>query len=194
MSSLLKNTKNARALLPGSLRFIRSDALTNLCEEDIAWLRENNILTAVDLRSPDETKLRPCSLSGVDGFTYLSLPVTGGNIFPASPDEVPDSYIRMVDSMMERIVKTILNAETNVIFFCHAGKDRTGVVSAIIEKHFGVENTAIISDYALSAGNLTELIEHFALTHPEVKYDIMTPKPEYMEKFLALYEKAPLAL
>ena len=40
----------------------------------------------------------------------------------------------MLDEKMEKIIHTIMNAKSNVLFFCGAGKDRTGVVSAIIWK------------------------------------------------------------
>ena len=56
------------------------------------------------------------------------MPVTGGNAVPPCREQVAKSYLNMVDGQMERIVDTIWNARSNVLYFCSAGKDRTGVV------------------------------------------------------------------
>ena len=53
----------------------------------------------------------------------------GGGI-PESLESVADAYLKMIDGQMERIICAILKAESNVLYFCGAGKDRTGVVSA----------------------------------------------------------------
>ena len=53
MSSLLKSTRNTRALPTGTMRYIRSDAPTNLTEEEIQWLLDNNITTVIDLGSEE---------------------------------------------------------------------------------------------------------------------------------------------
>ena len=54
MKSLLHYTKNTRAILPDSLRFIRSDLPARLDDEDIRFLLDNAVTTAVDLRSYEE--------------------------------------------------------------------------------------------------------------------------------------------
>lgn len=53
MSSLLKSTRNTRALPTGTMHYIRSDAPTNLTEEEIQWLLDNNITAVIDLRSEE---------------------------------------------------------------------------------------------------------------------------------------------
>ena len=51
MGSLLRSTRNTRALPTGSLRYIRSDVPDNLTDTEIRWLLDNQITTVVDLRS-----------------------------------------------------------------------------------------------------------------------------------------------
>lgn len=85
---------------------------------------------------------------------------------------------------MNKIIDTIMNAESNVLFFCNAGKDRTGVVSAIILHRLGVDDEYIINDYMLSAENLKDMLFAYAEQYPEVDINVITPKREYMEKFL----------
>lgn len=184
MPSLLESTANTRSVLPGSLRYLRSDAPTSLTPQDVAFLLTQGVTTLVDLRSDAECLRRPCPLAEHPGFTYLHLPVTGGNAMPASPMHVADSYIRMVDDQMERILSTIGAADTGVMFFCTAGKDRTGVVSALLQHRAGLPREMIVADYLRSGENLQERLAAFAAQHPEVDPAIYTPHPSYMERFL----------
>ena len=48
------------------------------------------------------------------------------------------------------VFKTIVNAPGGVLFHCTAGKDRTGVVSAILLTLVGVSDEDIVYDYAIS--------------------------------------------
>lgn len=184
MSSLFQSTRNTRAILRDSLRFIRSDVPESITADEIEWLIVNNVRTIVDLRETNEQAKKVCPLQSNDKFAYITLPVTGGNAVPECADDVPLSYIRMADGQMKRIIDTIMNAENNVLFFCNAGKDRTGVVSAIILHRFGADDEYIINDYMLSADNLKEMLWAYAEQNPEVDINVITPKREYMEKFL----------
>ncbi|MGN1100629.1 MAG: tyrosine-protein phosphatase [Huintestinicola sp.] len=184
MSSLFQSTKNTRALLPHSLRFIRSDVPEKITANEIRWLTENNVRTIVDLREKDEQAKKVCPLQSNDQFSYISIPVTGGNAVPECTDDVPLSYIRMADGRMKKIIDTIMSAENNVLFFCDAGKDRTGVVSAILLHLSGADDEYIINDYLRSADNLKDMLRAYAERYPEVDINVITPKREYMEKFL----------
>ena len=56
------------------------------------------------------------------------------------------------------IVRAIATAETGgVVVHCHAGKDRTGVVVAVVLSAVGVPDEVIAADYALTARALPEL-------------------------------------
>ncbi|MBR5090233.1 MAG: tyrosine-protein phosphatase [Ruminiclostridium sp.] len=152
--SLFEHTKNTRTIIDGDLRYIRSDVPTYLSAEERQWLIDNNVRTVVDLREEPEQTEKPCPLKTDKVFRYISMPVRGGNTVPLSPDEVAQSYINMVDDTMDNIVNTIMNADTNVLYFCNAGKDRTGVVSAVILSRLGYDKAYIINDYLLSDENL----------------------------------------
>ena len=133
---------------------------------------------------PPERRQKPCPLEEDARFVYRCMPVTGGSAVPACPQEVPLSYLRMADAQMERILDTIWNAEGGVLFFCSAGKDRTGVVSALLLRRAGRSREEILRDYMQSAENLREMLEAYARrTGADIR--VITPQPEYMETFLA---------
>jgi len=186
MSSLLISTLNTRALPIGGMRYIRSDAPLYLSEEEIQWLLDNDITTLVDLRSTQELERKPCLLKDVAGFTYYHLPVAGGGDTPKSRDHLHEVYRGMVDEQMNTILDTILNAASNVLYFCTAGKDRTGVVSALLLKRLGASEDAIVEDYMKSKDNLMDMLTEYVKNHPEVDIDIIIPQEENIRKILSI--------
>ena len=157
------------------MRYIRSDYPGKLSDEEVQWLAQNNVTTIVDLREEKEFKAKPCRLETEKGFTYYHLSVTGGGDTPGSPEDVAITYLGMLDDQMDRIVGTIMNAKSNVMYFCGAGKDRTGVVSAVIMKKLGFCDQMIIDDYMETKENLMGFLTAYAKEHPEVDIRIIVP-------------------
>lgn len=188
MSSLLQSTRNTRVLPTGTMRYIRSDVPEHLTDREIQWLLDNNITTIVDLRSDEEIVVRPCCLMEKNEFRYFHLPVTGGGDTPKSLEHLYIVYRQMVDEQMEKIINVIMNAESNVMYFCTAGKDRTGVVSAIILKRLGFSDEVIIDDYMKSKDNLMDMLMEYVGAHPEVNLEIIIPRRENMEQLLKQLE------
>ncbi len=182
--SILNSTLNTRAILPDSLRYVRSDVPDKLTEQETEWLLQEKITTIVDLRTEDEREKRKCPLAKDNRFRYLCMPVTGGNVVPETVDEVSKSYIAMADEQMKAIITAICEAETNVLYFCNAGKDRTGVVSAILLAKSGMDDEYIVKDYMKSKENLCPMLEDFAKKCPQVDIRVITPDERYMKEFL----------
>ncbi|MBE5953952.1 MAG: tyrosine-protein phosphatase [Lachnospiraceae bacterium] len=181
---LLETTKNTRYILTDCVRYIRSDVPNNLTDEEVDWLISNNICTIVDLREDEERQQKKCRLLEDNRFCYYCMPVTGGNMIPDSVEEVSKSYINMVDDNMFQIIDTIINAKTNVMYFCNAGKDRTGVVSAIILHKLGMNDDYIVEDYMKTKENLKDALESFARQCPQIDINVITPNERYMREFL----------
>lgn len=191
MGSLLRSTRNTRALPTGTLRYIRSDVPDRLTDTEIRWLLDNQITTILDLRSDEETSAKPCCLAGRAGFRYIHLPVTGGGGTPRSLEHLYVVYRQMLDEQMECIVDTVMSAGSNVLYFCTAGKDRTGVVSAVILKRLGFSDETVIDDYMQSKDNLMDMLAAYAGTHPEVGLEIIVPHRKNMEQLLEYLRGRP---
>ncbi|MBP5310376.1 MAG: tyrosine-protein phosphatase [Lachnospiraceae bacterium] len=184
MGSILKSTLNTRYLPTGDMRYVRSDYPENLSDEEIAWLIENDITTIVDLREEKEYLIKPCRLEEDNRFVYHHMPVTGGGDTPESPEAVATTYLGMLDEMMDAIIDIIMNSKSNVMYFCGAGKDRTGVVSAIILKKLGFDDSVIIDDYMETKDNLMEFLKGYVGKHPEVDINIIIPNENNIKKVL----------
>ena len=86
---------------------------------------------------------------------------------------------------MADVFRAIAMAPDGVMINCTAGKDRTGVVSAILLGVCDVPDVEIIADYMYTKAYSTE---RFALIHknfPEIDMRIVIPRERYMAEFLA---------
>lgn len=176
---------NTRFLPAGGEKYIRSDCPDRLTDDEVGWLRERGITTIVDLREDGEAEKRPCRLETEPGFSYHRIPVTGGGGTPRSPEAVAGVYVNMLDETMDKIVNIIMEAPGGTLFFCTAGKDRTGVVSAVILKRLGAGDDVIIDDYMRSGDNLREMLVGYVREHPEVGLWTILPREENIRAVLA---------
>lgn len=184
MSFIFEDTLNTRSILGDNLKWIRSDVPTKILEEERQWLIQNDVVTIVDLRTEEERKKKTCPLQKDDRFSYFCMPVRGGNDIPKSTKDVSKSYINMVDASLYHTIDFIINAKSNVLYFCNAGKDRTGVVSAILLHKEGKSLEYIVDDYMKSKDNLKDMLENFATHNPLVDVAVITPCERYMKEFM----------
>ena len=155
MKSLLETTMNTRDLggYPcaggGETRrgiLLRSDRIPAPSEKDIAYLKSLGITTVIDLRTDGEVSDSPNGLASA-GFDYRRYPITEGSFVPQTETAVPVSYLCILrDKNTAGVFRTIARAEGGVLFGCSAGKDRTGVVSAVILLICGVDDEDIIDN------------------------------------------------
>ncbi len=198
--SLLKTTQNTRDLggyrtLSGSVTrtgvLWRSDVQNHPSEEDCDLLIAHGITTVIDLRGAAEAEAKPSGFAGRKGFSYFNFPVNEGSGIPGSPEEVPQSYLKIAGAAeMARVFRCMANAKTGVMFNCTAGKDRTGVVAAVLLLHAGVLPEEIVRDYVLTREYGKERLELVHTRFPEVDMRIVTPCESYMQEFLRLFAAA----
>ena len=184
---IFESTRNTRPIIENSLRYIRSDVPTKITEEEKDWLVTNNVTTIVDLRTDDERVRKYCPLMDDNRFSYYVCSVAGGNNVPSSTDDVSKSYIAMVDAQFDTMIEFLLNTKSNVFYFCNAGKDRTGVVSAVLLYKLGMSTEYIVNDYLKTKSNLDTLLIDLARQNPTIDVDVITPHRQYIEEFLKWY-------
>ena len=82
----------------------------------------------------------------------------------------------------------ILGNNEKVLYFCNAGKDRTGVVTALILKLLDVSENNIIEDYVFTGQFMKTNLIKFANSNNRI-LNIIAPKKIYMQEFLKEFEK-----
>ena len=182
-----QSTRNTRPIIENSFRYIRSDVPTEITEEEKDWLLTNNVTTIVDLRTDEERVKKQCPLTDDNRFSYYAFAIAGGDKVPPSTDDVSKSYIAMVDTQFNTMIEFLLNIKSNVLYFCNAGKDRTGVVSAVLLYKLGMTNEYIVKDYMKSKFNLETLLNEFVRQNQAIDINVITPHEQYIEEFLKWY-------
>ena len=195
--SLLKTTQNTRDL--GGYRtkngtftkeevLLRSDVQYYPGEEDYNYLKNHGITTIIDMRGAKDVAKKPSGFAGKEGFEYYNFQIDEGSGVPESMAAVPKRYMDIASAKaMSRVFSCIANAQSGVMFNCTAGKDRTGVVSAILLLHAGVSDIDIIDNYVLTKEYGRERLEMVHKNFPEVDMNIVTPCEMFMEEFLRLF-------
>ena len=155
-------------------RVFRSDALGKLTDADLTYLerlgvrlvcdfRDDHETTRAPSRLPDHPDLRverfPIGAGGDttvtggrnDGLTDL---VLAGELGEVSPEMLGDFYVGMLEGRSEPLVAVLGRvadpANHPLVFHCTAGKDRTGVLAALLLSVLGVDDDTILDDYELT--------------------------------------------
>ena len=98
-------------------------------------------------------------------------------------DFLCDRYLDMLRSggpSIRRIV-TLAADGTPMLFHCAAGKDRTGVVAAVLLALAGVPREEIAADYHATAGAMAAFVDWLTVTYPEAIDAMTSQPPEYLE-------------
>lgn len=199
--SLLETTLNTREL--GSYRvensdvftrcgtLIRSDVARYPSERDVEYLKRSGITTIIDVRSSAEKEKKPHGLASVDGFDYCDLPIEEGSGVPETAEAIPESYCKIAHTESIRdVFRTIADAQSGVLFGCTAGKDRTGVISALILWLCGVRKSDVVYDYVRTRENNKERFELIQQKYPEIDINIVIPNEANMVGFMNKIEDA----
>ncbi len=195
--SLLNTTENTRDLGGYITRtgkqtrcesILRSDVQNYPSEEDIEFLKTKNITTIIDMRGQKDVDRKPSGFACRRDFEYYNFQISEGSGVPESVEAVPISYISIAKAKaMPDVFKCIANAKTGVMFNCTAGKDRTGVVAAILLLHASVCDEDIIENYVLTKEYGKGRLELVHKNFPELDMNIVTPCKMFMEEFLRLF-------
>jgi protein-tyrosine phosphatase len=152
----------------------RGDAPHALTASDVSRLSALAIRTVIDLRGASEkTSNYSDYLDSVRTYELPMLDLTrDGEDFArwSDPEHVAVRYRSVLDNDSEAIIE-ILAILTDpsaypVLVHCTAGKDRTGVVIALLLSMLGVDDEAIIADYALSRDAMPRLLAWLRETYP----------------------------
>lgn len=149
-------------------RLFRSGYMSDLTTGDIDYLQALGIQVICDLRSQQERANAPSSLLSARGLRVeasdydFSRLMNGQRPFPGPAatvadftDYLSDAYVAQAEQglveHLQRIFSHLLSGEAPLAFNCMGGKDRTGVVAAMILAVLGVPRATIVADYGLTA-------------------------------------------
>ncbi|MEF9880247.1 MAG: tyrosine-protein phosphatase [Clostridia bacterium] len=156
----------------------RSDAMSTLSQNDCATLEKLNIKTVIDLRGSSEQKAMPNHLP--EGVRTFSCPMIGEEqvnidhpLDSSFAKSLKMSYLNMIGenaALIGTAVKHVIESidQGAVVFHCTAGKDRTGVLAAVLFLLLGVSEEDITADYQVSYTYNAKGINRMAESIPQL--------------------------
>ncbi len=144
---------------------VRSDSLTRLTPNGRAQALAYGVSRAVDLRADDE---KSPDDRWPDGVQVVVNPILPGGfddplweefraIFSAAPDAehgLRDIYVAFLErwphEFTAAVAATAEGGDGVVVIHCNAGRDRAGLVTALLLDAVGVERREIAEDFALT--------------------------------------------
>jgi protein-tyrosine phosphatase len=182
-------------------RVFRSNSLQELTEDDLQVLRARlGLVTVLDLRSTREISRDGRGPLEHQPVRYVNLPMRQekrdyqpGRIETRLVDRY-FSYLHFARENVVKALETIVEAQP-VVFHCSAGKDRTGVLAALVLGCVGVESETVVSDYAANQHEREAIIDFlrrrpsYAERLKELPPSALDAEPRTMREFLHLLEE-----
>jgi protein-tyrosine phosphatase len=157
---------------------LRSGTLGRLDAGGRDALAELGLRRIIDLRDDDEVAREPSRLDGrLPVPERVPLFLGSADSFFVNDIGLEDLYAHIVAEAGERITTVArgILADQPVLVHCTAGKDRTGVMVALVLAAAGVEREAIVADYARTQTELSpernrRLIAWLRTAHPHARH------------------------
>lgn len=181
-------------------RLFRADGLDRLTEADLRQVETLGLRTVIDLRTEDEVaRGRLAATAGEPVWHHLPmldvLPPREEYEAWAGAAYVAEQYLAMTGSASASVA-TFLDVVCRpeaypLVFHCFAGKDRTGILTALVLGLLGVPDEDIVEDYALSRAAMVQLLAWLRAEAGEQAAElearsaaIVAAEPETMAAFL----------
>ena len=184
--------------------FLRGARLGSLSKKDESFLKKTyGDLVIIDLRTSKEREEKP---DKTYSFEYKFMPIFemehpgishGKNNVASILNSLPsmdELYSMMLHdehlANLREVVRYIMTCDKPVYFHCTEGKDRTGIVGAILLLSLGVSREDIIEDYLITnqtnekrAKNIARLIYLYKRDKAIAKkiHDLFIAKLEYLQ-------------
>ncbi|WP_410879548.1 tyrosine-protein phosphatase [Myroides sp. DW712] len=207
-------TQEQRVIQSG--HFYRSGHLGKLKKKNFKKLDQYGITQVIDLRTDREIKKHPDQLpttvqyyneqafeDSEDMFSKAKKEVIKGRVtVEESNKAVEDFYgVYVLDNpqKIRAIVLRMLDQDQATLFHCSAGKDRTGMIGAILLSILKVDRETIMEEYLLSnnerlqeVSSRMKLAKFGKVLFPKINYEVIENftwiKPNYLEAMFTAIE------
>jgi protein tyrosine/serine phosphatase len=154
-------TEDGRRIRHG--RLFRSDSLQELDDTDIAALVDRlRVRYVIDLRTAGEAVQQGRGPLSRYPVAYLNVPLIDVDAPLGPPGQIVlNQYLEHLknDPNLPLAVEMVAHAVRHpTVVHCAAGKDRTGVVLALVELLLGVPEEHVVADYMTTAVNMDAIV------------------------------------
>lgn len=201
-------------------RIYRSGVMSGLTMADLTYLSDLGVQVVCDLRSVQERGTEPNPMLKTEGPQVVAFDYDmGGSISQLmraatraqAVDAFAAAYVDFIDMLAPNytdMFARLVRQEAPLAMNCSAGKDRTGMGSALVLSVLGVPRETVLADYALTqtytppsgyakqirsgapmSGVNSQQAQAFARMPPEVLDVIMGSDPQVMRQALAAVDR-----
>ena len=178
-------------------RAIRCGVINDPTEKDIEILKSIGIKTVIDLRGNEESENMPSVFASIPDFDYHHISLLETNpVFSKKCTDLCEMYILSLTEYSENyaaVLRLISTLTEPFLFHCFAGKDRTGLLAAMLLDAAGVCKEDILADYQVSFTYFKPAYERELASDSGVIWEKDPSKfysdPSVMERILDYFEK-----
>jgi protein-tyrosine phosphatase len=151
---------------------IRASMIGTLTADGEAAMRVHGVRTVIDLRWPAEVEAQPSIFA--KGITYRNTAVDSDRQLALLDHATSGTMATQLATLAQPssgirdALHAIAASEPAVVIHCQAGRDRTGIVTALILSVAGVVDADIESDYCASDEALADEYARFTREQPDV--------------------------
>ena len=176
--------------------FLRSGSPEWLNTSQIQEVKDYGVKNVIDLRAPEEVSKTGNPFINDQDVNFINIPLFNGDP-NATEDEtieyirthtLGDYYVIIAEQMADRLVeimRILLNGEGITLFHCAHGKDRTGVVAALLYLISGASHEDIVLNYKVSYDYLKDFLAPAIAKLPDDLKHILRSDAHNMETFLS---------
>ena len=147
--------------------FLRSGDMSAMTKDDQAALLRRGIRCVIDLRMAKEIAIAPNVFSDSKKVAFFNHDFWGTRFddyrskrkSATLEEKLSDLYcagLEINGFVMAAVMKTLASSEGSLVFHCRSGKDRTGLVAALLLVIAGVPDEVVAEDFGLSTTYLNE--------------------------------------
>ena len=152
---------------------LRADDLVQLTRDGMQALADYGVRTVIDLRWPGEVAAKPHPVTNHASVRYHNISLLANDEMQwasLSGECTKEMWKCMVlehtRPQLQEVLEVIADAAVEpLLFHCVAGKDRTGLIAALLLALADVEPDAIAADYAAST---TQLADAYFVRYPKL--------------------------
>ncbi|MBC1557606.1 tyrosine-protein phosphatase [Listeria booriae] len=187
-------------------KLYRSSLLTNITEKDKDTLEKLGVSWICDLRSTSEIAAKPTPALAHIKNRHIPIGTAKNESTESQKIDIPDDhrvyeplmgesyrvFVQSKDGFREIFNDIIEKEEVPFLFHCTAGKDRTGVLGALLLKLLDIPENTILADYELTnqyadniLGEMQGLVNAFSSSEKKIDLENFRPmaeaRPAYLE-------------
>jgi protein-tyrosine phosphatase len=152
--------------------FLRGDAPYRISDSARQHIIDSGLTAVIDMRYPHEVAQRPNRFAHVDGVAFEIIPLYVETSFFSMIRQLRDGgswYCSILDNggdPIRKIITAMAQADGMCLLHCYLGKDRTGIVTALLLELMGVHEDDIIADYMVTQERLLPVQPELASIRP----------------------------